>query len=134
MNIKWSAVVIGFAVTLVLGMVSGLLYTGTGTSSVVVYWGVIGVLGGLTAGYLAAGTARSGALHGGIATVFGALILLAITAFTTLLFGGLVVSVSVLTLGLLMLAFHAIPGAVGGVLGSWARSRRATGEITATKA
>ncbi|WP_121740772.1 DUF5518 domain-containing protein [Natronorubrum halophilum] len=134
MDIKWSAVIIGFAVTLALGVISGLIYAGSDTSVVVSYWGVIGVLGGLTAGYLVGGTVSSGAIHGGIATVFGSLILLAIAGFTTLLFAGVVPTFGVLVLGLLMLAFHAIPGALGGAIGSWAKDRRTAPETTRTRA
>src|SRR6056297_477686 len=134
MGIKLSAVVAGFAVTLLLGIVSGLIYVGSAASVVVLYWGTIGVLGGLTAGYLAAGSTTSGALHGGVATVFGSLILLAVTAFSTLLFGGLVASFSVLVIGLLMLTFYAVPGALGGMIGSWAKGRRVSRGMTRTKA
>jgi len=33
-----------------------------------------------------------------------------------------------------MLAFHAIPGALGGALGSWLKDRRATPESVGTQA
>lgn len=101
---------------------------------VLLYWGGIGLLGGLTAGYIVSGRVSTGTIHGGIATVFGSLVLLAIETFTTLLFGGLVASFSVLALGSLMLVFYAIPGAVGGALGSWAKHRRAAPETTGTRA
>ncbi|WP_408958927.1 DUF5518 domain-containing protein [Natrinema sp. 74] len=134
MNIKWSAVVIGFVVTLVLGFISGILYVGSEASAVVLYWGTIGVLGGLTAGYLVGGTMTSGALHGGLATVFGSLLLLAVAAFTTLLFAGVVPTFGVVAFGLLMLAFYAIPGVLGGAIGSWAKGRRTTEEMVGTRA
>jgi hypothetical protein len=134
MNINWSAVVTGFVVTLVLGFISGVIYVGSDASVAVLYWGAIGVLGGLTAGYLVGGTVGSGALHGGIATVFGSLILLAIAAFTTLLFAGVVPTFGVVVLGVLMLAFHAIPGALGGAIGSWAKGRRMSEEMVGTRA
>jgi hypothetical protein len=76
----------------------------------------------------------SGAVHGGVATVFGSLILLAFATLTTLLFAGLVASFGVLVLGLLMLAFYAIPGVVGGAIGSWAKHRRAAPEPAGTRA
>lgn len=134
MEINWTAVVTGFVVTLALGFITGLVYVGSEASVVLLYWGGIGLLGGLTAGYLAGGTLGSGATHGGVATVFGSLVLLALATFTTLLFAGLVASFSVLVFGLLMLAFYAIPGAVGGAIGSWAKHRRAAPEPTGTRA
>ncbi|WP_277524882.1 DUF5518 domain-containing protein [Natrinema salsiterrestre] len=134
MNINWSAVVTGFVVTLVLGFISGVIYVGSEASVVVLYWGTIGVLGGLVAGYLVGGTVGSGAFHGGIATVFGSLILLAIAAFTTLLFAGVVPTFGVIVFGLLMLAFYAIPGALGGAIGSWAKGRRTSREVVGARA
>ncbi|WP_265108391.1 DUF5518 domain-containing protein [Halosolutus halophilus] len=134
MSINWTAVITGFVTTLALGFISGLIYVGSEASVVLLYWGGIGVLGGLTAGYLAGGAVSSGAIHGGIATVFGSLVLLALATFTTLLFAGLVASFSVLVLGILMLAFYAIPGALGGAIGSWAKGRRTAPEPTGTRA
>ncbi|WP_254525953.1 DUF5518 domain-containing protein [Natrinema caseinilyticum] len=134
MDINWTAVITGFVVTLALGFISGLVFVGSGASIVLLYWGGIGLLGGLTAGYISGGTMGSGVTHGGMATVFGSLVLLVLATFTTLLFGGLVASFSVLVFGLLMLAFYAIPGGVGGAIGSWAKHRRATPEPTTTRA
>ncbi|SIS00044.1 DUF5518 domain-containing protein [Natronorubrum thiooxidans] len=134
MDINWTAVVTGFVMTLALGFISGLIYVGSEASVVLLYWGGIGILGGLTAGYLAGGTVSSGATHGGIATVFGSLVLLVIATFTTLLFAGLVASFSVLVLGILMLAFYAVPGALGGAIGSWTKHRRAAPEPTGARA
>ena len=134
MEINWTAVITGFVVTLALGFITGLVYVGSEASIVLLYWGGIGLLGGLTAGYFAAGTIGSGAVHGGIATVFGSLILLVLATVTTLLFAGIVASFSVLVLGLLMLVFYALPGALGGAIGSWAKHRRAAPEPTGTRA
>ncbi|WP_254529960.1 DUF5518 domain-containing protein [Natrinema gelatinilyticum] len=134
MHINWSAVITGFVVTLALGIISGFIYVGSEASVVFLYWGGIGLFGGLTAGYLAGGTMGSGAVHGGIATVFGSLILLAITTFTTLLYAGLVASFGVLVLGLMLLAFYAIPGALGGAIGSWAKHRRTAPESMGARA
>ncbi|XVH32224.1 DUF5518 domain-containing protein [Haloferacaceae archaeon DSL9] len=134
MKINWTAVITGFAVTLVLGFLSGLIYVGSEASVMFLYWGGIGLFGGLTAGYLAGGTIRSGATHGGIATIFGSLVLLAFATLTTLLFAGLIASFGMLVLGLLLLAFYAIPGALGGAIGSWAKHRRAAPEPTGTRA
>ncbi|ELZ00463.1 hypothetical protein C481_12474 [Natrialba asiatica DSM 12278] len=117
-----------------LGFISGMIYMGSDASVAVLHWGTIGILGGLTAGYIAGENMGSGALHGGIATVFGSLILLAIAAFTTLLFAGVVPMFSVVVLGLLMLAFYAIPGVLGGAIGSWAKGRRTATEMVGTRA
>jgi len=133
-NINWSAVVTGFVVTLALGVISGLLYAGSETVGVLGYWGVIGILGGLAAGYIAGGRIGSGAIHGGLATVFGSLVLLVVAAFTTLLFGGVVLSIGILGFGALMLVFHAIPGALGGAIGSWLKGRRGAPEAVGTRA
>ena len=130
MDIKWTPVVVGFAMTVGLGIVTGLVYEGTGVSMAGAYGGVIGLLGGLTAGYLVGGSASAGAIHGGLATVLGSVIVLALATATTLLFGGLVASIGLLSFGLLVLGIYAIPGAVGGAVGSWLKHRRvAPGEM-----
>ncbi|WP_253737292.1 DUF5518 domain-containing protein [Halohasta salina] len=134
MKINWSAVLSGFVVTLALGVISGLLYTGSTATTVVSYWGVIWILGGLAAGYVVGGKIGSGAIHGGLATVFGSLVVLAVATVTTLLFGGVVLSLGVLGFGVLMLAFHAVPGALGGALGSWLKDRRELTESVGTRA
>ena len=133
MRFNWSAVLAGFAVTLVLGFISGLAYEGASATAAGLYWGVIGAVGGITAGYLAGGTIGNGALQGGMATVVGSVVLVVVATFTTLLFGGLVASLGVLTLGVLLLAFYAIPGAVGGAVGSWVKGRRAVAEAAGTR-
>ncbi|MEA1932109.1 DUF5518 domain-containing protein [Halohasta litorea] len=134
MKINWSAVLIGFVVTLALGFISGLLYTGSAATGALSYWGVIGILGGLAAGYIVGGKIGSGAIHGGLATVLGSVVLLAVATVTTLLFGGVVLSLGVLGFGVLMVAFHAIPGALGGALGSWLKDRRTAPESVGTRA
>jgi hypothetical protein len=134
MNINWTAVLVGFVATLALGLISGFLYAGSETVGVLGYWGVIGILGGLVAGYLVGGPLGSGAIHGGLATVLGSVVVLVIATFTTVLFGGVVLSLGVLGFGILMLAFHSIPGALGGALGSWLKSRRVAPESVGTRA
>ena len=123
MSVNWTAVITGFVVTITLGFISGLVYAGSGASVVMLYWSGIGLFGGLAAGYVV-GPTGSGALHGGLATVFGSLVMLVLASFTTLLFGGLVASLGVFTFGLFILAVYAIPGAVGGALRSWLKDRR----------
>jgi hypothetical protein len=134
MKINQSAILTGFVVTLALGFISGLLYSGSETVGVLGYWGVVGILGGLAAGYVVGGPIGSGAIHGGLATVLGSLIVLVIAAFTTLLFGGVFLSIGILGFGVLILAFHAIPGALGGAFGSWLKDRRAAPESVGTQA
>lgn len=127
MQIHWIAVITGFVVTLVLGITSG-FYAGSEAPVVLLSWSAIGFVGGLAAGYLAGGSKRSGALHGGMATLFGSLVLLAIATITALLFSGLIASFGVLIVGLMFLAFYPIPGIIGGVIGSWAKRNRTTPE------
>ncbi|WP_254532270.1 DUF5518 domain-containing protein [Natrinema gelatinilyticum] len=134
MKLNWSAIVIGFAVALVLAVISGLLVAGTNAASLAMSWATIGVLGGLVAGYIAGGTVSTGAVHGGIATVLGSIITLAVVTFTTLLFVGLVPTFGVLVGGLLLVAFYAIPGALGGAIGSWANGRRAARKMAGARA
>jgi hypothetical protein len=134
MSVNWTAVVTGFAVALALAIINGLVYAGTDATVLAFSWAMIGILGGLAAGLIAGGTMGNGALNGGLATVLGSFIVLVIASFTTLLFGGLVVSLGILTIGLLLLAFYAIPGAIGGAIGSWAKGRRTTPEMTGARA
>jgi len=134
MELNWKAIVIGFVATLAFGIVSGLIVAGTELMSLATSWAMIGIVGGLVAGYLAAGTVSTGAVHGGIATVLGSLITLAIVTFTTLLFAGVVPTFGVLVGGLLLIAFYAIPGALGGAVGSWVHGRRAARKIAGARA
>lgn len=134
MKINWSAVLTGFVVTLALGFISGLVYTGSTATGVLSYWGVIGILGGLAAGYVVGGPMGSGATHGGLATVLGSVVVLIVAAFTTLLFGGLVPTLGVIVFGALIVAVHAVPGAIGGALGSWLKDRRTAPDAVGTRA
>jgi len=134
MKMNWTAVLAGFVATLAFGLISGLLYAGSEAVGALGYWGVVGIFGGLVAGYLAGGPLNAGAIHGGLATVLGSVVVLVIATFTTLLFGGVVLSLGVLGFGILMLTFHAIPGALGGALGSWLKNRRAPPDSVGTRA
>jgi len=134
MELNWKAVVIGFIATIALGIIGGLIVAGTETVALTTSWGLIGIGGGLVAGYIAGGTVSTGAIHGGIATVLGSLLTLAIVTFTTLLFAGVVPTFGVLVGGLLLIAFYAIPGALGGAVGSWVHGRRAARKIAGARA
>lgn len=134
MELNWKAIVIGFVVTIAFGIMGGLIVAGTELTSLATSWAIAGVVGGLVAGYIVGETVSTGAIHGGIATVLGSLITLAIVTFTTLLFAGVVPTFGVLVGGLLLLAFHAIPGALGGAIGSWAHGRRAARKIAGARA
>jgi hypothetical protein len=131
MELNWRAVILGFLVTLVLGFINGVVFVGSDATVVLLYWGAIGLLGGLTAGYIAGGTWSTGALNGGVATVLGSLIVLGIATLSGLLFAGIIPTLGMVTFSLLVLAFYAVPGVVGGAIGSWAKGRRTARETRA---
>ncbi|MEY7850160.1 DUF5518 domain-containing protein [Natrarchaeobius sp. A-rgal3] len=85
---SWAAVIAGFAVTLVLRFISGLVYVDSGASVVLLDWGGTSVLIGLIAGYLAFGTISSDAAHGGIATVLDSFIVFVLATLAVLFFRG----------------------------------------------
>ncbi len=134
MKVNYAAIGIGFGVTLVLGVLSGFLYASSASAGIFGSWGVVGALGGLAAGYVVGGSIKSGAIHGGLATVFGSLVVLVLAAATTVLFGGLVLTLGIVGFGGLMLAIHAIPGMIGGAAGSWLKDRRTAPKVVGTKA
>lgn len=125
MAIDRKAVVYGFIVSLLIGLVGGVVIPGTGMTVPVMGWGLAGIVAGLVAGYVAGGTVGSGALHGGLATVIGALVVLIAVAFVETLFGGLVPAFGLLAVGAALLVIYAVPGAIGGAIGSWSKNRRA---------
>ena len=116
---RWSAVAIGFGITLVLSFVSGFV------PAFALLGGVVaGLLGGWSAGYYARSGRLSGAWNGLLAGSIGGLV-----AMGMLLLAGLAISVAQLSLGgvfttfgvvlslLVLVLFHAIPATVGGLLG-----------------
>lgn len=125
MAIDRKAVMYGFIVSLLIGLVGGAVIPGTGMTVPVMGWRLAGIVAGLVAGYVARGTVGSGALHGGLATVIGALVVLIAVAFVETLFGGLVPAFGLLTVGAALLVIYAVPGAIGGAIGSWSKNRRA---------
>lgn len=125
MEMNMRAVIYGFIVSLVIGLISGAVIPGTDMTVPVLGWGLAGIVAGLVAGYVAGGTIGNGAIHGGLATVIGALVLLVAVSFVGVLFGGLIPAVGLLTVGVAILAVYAIPGVIGGAIGSWGKGRRA---------
>ncbi|UTF52689.1 DUF5518 domain-containing protein [Natronosalvus rutilus] len=134
MKLNWTAIATGFVVTFLVAVISGLLVAGSELTTLAMSWTVIGIVGGLAAGYVAGGTMTSGVVHGGIATVVGSLVTLVIAVFTTLLFAGLVPAFGVSVGGLLLIAFYAVPGAIGGAAGSWAHTRREARRMAGVRA
>jgi len=127
MQIDWRAVLTGFVVSLAIGIVLTLVYPATWAT----VWLLVlpGLVGGLVAGYMVPG-AGYGAVHGGLSTVIGSLVLLAFFAVGSILFVGLLPAFAGASLALLSLFVQAIPGALAGALGGWTSGRRAPGPAT----
>ncbi len=126
MDVNTKAVLYGFVVSLLIGLVGGAVLPGTETAIPVLGWGAAGIVAGLVARYVAGGSVGNGAIHGGLATVIGALVLLVAVSFAGALFGGLIPAFGLFSVGVALLAVYAIPGAIGGAIGSWGKRRRAT--------
>lgn len=121
MDIRWSAVLSGFVSAWILALI--------------VVWfvppdelgwlaqAIPGLVGGFIAGYMVYG-AGSGAVHGGLATVIGAAILLVTWWIVAIFFAGLLPAFVGLALGVLVLAAVAVPGAIAGGVGGWLHGRR----------
>lgn len=126
MDVDMRAVGLGFVVSLLIGLIGGIAIPGTDMAVPALGWGLAGIIAGAVAGYVAGGTVGNGAIHGGLATVIGALVLLVAVSFVGVLFGGLVPAAGLLTIGVTVLVLYAIPGAIGGAIGSWGKERRTT--------
>lgn len=120
MEINWGAVLTGFVVAVVLGILVSWIYPLSEQS--VYFLGLPGLVGGFVAGYMVSGVG-DGAVHGALATVVGALILLAGLTVFGILFVGIVPAIGLGFLALLALAVQAVPGAVAGALGGWLKGR-----------
>ena len=120
MEINWKAVLTGFVVAIVLGIVVSWVYPLSEQSWY--FLGLPGLVGGFVAGYMVSGT-NEGAVHGGLATIIGGLILLAGLVVFGLLFVGIVPAIGLGTLALLALLVQAVPGAIAGAFGGWVKSR-----------
>jgi hypothetical protein len=121
MKIKWSAVLTGFVVAIALGAFVAL--AGPITETSVYLLAMPGLVGGFVAGYMVSG-AGNGAIHGALATIFGALVLLAVVSVAAVLFVGVVPVLAGVTIALVALLVQAIPGGVAGAVGGWLKRRR----------
>lgn len=128
---NWKAVLYGFLASIVIGLVSGLGLPFTDATLPVIGAGLTGLVAGAVAGYVNNWTLGSDALHGGVATVVGALVVAVVLAFI----GTLTAGAFGLGLGLallVMVAVTAIPGAIGGAIGGYLHGgRRETTQTTA---
>ena len=122
MDINWRAVLTGFVVAIVLGIVIGWVYPPGETSGLAL--AIPGLVGGFVAGYMVMGVGN-GAVHGGLATIVGALAVLVVLFVVGLLFVGIVPALGGATIALIALFAMAIPGAIAGALGAWLHGRRA---------
>ncbi|MFD1511808.1 DUF5518 domain-containing protein [Halomarina rubra] len=115
--VNWYAVVVGFAVEVVLGIV-GFVLPGIGQL-------FAAVVGGFVAGYIAGGSLGNGAWHGLLAGALGGLVIALLvgvfgTAILTLLGGpgGAVLGVTGTALAVVFWLLVSVPSAVGGLLGA----------------
>lgn len=127
MAINWTAVAVGFVITLVIGVVAGVGIPMMELTLPAMGWVVTGLVGGAAAGYLAGGDATNGAAHGILGTTIGSIVVVGILAIAGTLVLGLV-GLSVFLVPLLMLGLYAIPGAVGGAVGAVFKGTR-TAEV-----
>lgn len=129
MNINWRAVLTGFVVAITLG--AFISWAGPLTETSVYLLALPGLVGGFVAGYMVSGVGN-GAVHGALATVIGALVLLAVVTVAGVLFVGLFPAIAGASVAVIALAVQAIPGGVAGALGGWLKRRRVREPATAT--
>ncbi|MFC6836592.1 DUF5518 domain-containing protein [Halomarina ordinaria] len=122
MDLHTRAIVYGFLTTVVLALLSGAVIPFTDVNLPVVGTGLTAIVGGFVAGYVAGGRVGNGAVNGGVATVIGAFVALVLLSLFGLLAGGLL-GVGIFVAGVVYLALAAIPGALGGAVGAWAKGR-----------
>lgn len=129
MEINWRAVLTGFVVAVALGLVLSWVYPPAETTGLGL--ALPGLVGGFTAGYMVSGIER-GAVHGGLATIVGALVVLAILVVVGVLFVGLIPAIGGSLVAIIALFVMAIPGAIAGALGGWLKGRSDLRTGTAT--
>jgi hypothetical protein len=122
MKLNWRAIGFGFLTALVLGLISGVAIPFTDAALPAIGSGLTAVVAGVVAGYVDSRTLGSGAIHGGIATTIGAILVAVIATIVGTLFGG-VLGIGIGLASLVYIALLAIPGAFGGAVGSWLKSR-----------
>ena len=123
MDINWRAVLTGFVAAVVLGLFLSWVYPPAETTGLGL--ALPGLVGGFMAGYMVSGIER-GAIHGGLATIVGALAVLAVLVVIGVLFVGLVPAIGGSIVALLALFMMAIPGAIAGAFGGWLKNRSET--------
>ena len=128
MEINWRAIGYGFVATIIIGLLSGYTIPFVDVTLPVIGYGLAGLVGGLVAGYTATVSLRSGMVHGGIATVVGGFVVLVVLSVLAV-FASPIASIGVFAAGLLVLLVAAIPGAVGGAIGSYLKGRRGPTEM-----
>lgn len=124
MDVDWTAVVVGFVVSLALGLIGGAAVPFTDISLPALSSILTGLVAGLAAGYVAGGDMGRGAVHGGLSVVIGALIVVTVLGVIGTLVAGLV-GLGLFALAVVLLLLYAIPGAIGGAVGA-ALKRRST--------
>jgi len=122
MEINWRAVLTGFVVAIALGVLISV--AGPLTETSVYLLAMPGLVGGFVAGYMVSGVGN-GAVHGALATIVGALALLAVLTVGAVLFVGIVPAVAGASVAVLALVAQAIPGGIAGAIGGYMKRRRA---------
>ncbi|RDI72697.1 DUF5518 domain-containing protein [Halopelagius longus] len=120
---NWKAVLYGFLASIVIGLVSGLGLPLTDATLPAIGAGVTGLIAGAVAGYVNNWTLGSDALHGGVATVVGALVVALVLTFVGTLGAGVFGLGAGIAL-LVAVAIAAIPGAIGGAIGGYLNGGR----------
>lgn len=116
---NWRAVLIGFAVIAVLGLVGAFF------EPVAILGTVLGaIVGGFVAGYYAHGGTVNGAWNGLLAGSIGAVVLVAVltllglaVSVVSLSLGGFIATIGFAVAALVVVVFAAIPATLGGALG-----------------
>lgn len=128
MDIDWTAIVVGFVVSLALGLIGGATVPFTEVTLPALSSVLSGLVAGLAAGYVAGGDWGRGAIHGGLSVVIGALVVVVVLGVIGTLVAGLV-GLGLFALGLFLLVLYAIPGAIGGAIGAALKRRSTAGEV-----
>lgn len=112
--VNWGAVIIGFFLSIILGGIFAII--------IPVWGGILGLLlAGMAVGYMVGGDAMNGAVNGGLAGIFGAIVLsLLLLIAGTLILGIIGFAAASLTSILILAGFVGVMiiMAVGGAIGS----------------